>query len=376
MNLEYKYIATTFSGLEEVLENELIELGAENTHILTRAVSFEGDRTIMYRANMYCRTALQILVELNTGIVNSSDDIYDLVMDVIWEKYFRPYDSFCVNAIVNQCPFIDNSLYAALKVKDAIVDQLRDTFGVRPSVDKENPNVMVNVHIYRDKFSLYLNTSGLPLFKRGYKVCAVSSPLNEVLAAGMIYLSGWPKNVPLYDPFCGSGTILIEGAMIAMNVAPGLYRDFFAFQKLKSYNRAVFNEIVEEAKSKIIYDAPPIIGSDISDKAVNYANANIKNAGFSDFIKVEQYAFGDCFPEISDGYIITNPPYGVRTDKENLTDLYKLIGDTFKHHFNGFSCWVISSDKDAVDSIGLHASSKRKLFNGPLECRFMGYRMY
>lgn len=374
--MSLKFVATTLSGLEEVLERELIELGAVNTRILTRAVSFEGDTILSYKANLYCRTALLILVELNTGVVNSPDDIYEMVMDVIWERFFRPYDTFCVNAVVNQCDFIDNSLFAAMKVKDAVVDQLRETFGIRPSVDKEFPNVIINVHITKNKMSLYINTSGLPLFKRGYKNYAVASPLNEVLAAGMINLSGWDSKVPLFDPFCGSGTILVEAAMIAMNVAPGLYRESFAFQKLKSYNRRLFNELLDEAKSKIVYKCPEIIGSDISERAVDFARGNIKNAGFSDFIRVEQAAFGDFIPNISDGFIITNPPYGIRTDKENLNDLYKLMGDTFKHHFNGFHCWVISSEKEAINSIGLHACSKRKLFNGPLECRFMGYKMY
>ena len=376
MELIQKYVATTLSGLEEVLEQELIELGATETHVLTRAVSFEGDVDLMYKANIYCRTALQILVELQTGTVNSPEDIYDLVMDVIWERYFRPYDTFCVNSVVNSCDFIDNSLFAALKVKDAIVDQLRETFGVRPSVDKEGPDVIVNVHISRNNFSLYLNSTGLSLFKRGYKKYAVAAPLNEVLAAGMIILSGWDKKVPLYDPFCGSGTILIEAAMYAMNVAPGLYRNSFAFQKLKSYNRKHFNDLIDEAKSRIIFECPQIYGSDISEEAVDFARENIENAGFSDFVKVEQSAFGENIPEMADGYIITNPPYGIRTDKTNLNDLYKLIGDTFKQHFNGFYCWVISSDKEAIDAISLRASSKRKLYNGQLECRFMGYKMY
>lgn len=371
------YIATTLAGLEEVLEEELKQLGASETQQLTRAVAFSGTQDLIYKANLWSRTALQVLMNLSTAVINSPDDIYNHIMTIQWDKYFRPYDTFSVAAVVHENQFINNSLFAALKAKDAIVDQLRNKYGARPSVDKDNPTIIVNLHISKNNMSVAINSTGVPLFKRSYKKCAVASPLNEVLAAGIIKLSGWDKTVPLFDPFCGSGTILIEAAMMAANVAPGLYRNnSFAFTKWKSFNKNKWYSLQEDAKKAITYKIPPIYGSDISAKAVDYAKENINSAGFTDFIKVEQVSFGEFTPDIDDGFIISNPPYGVRTDATGLNDLYKLIGDTFKNQFKGFSCWIISSEKEAIDKIGLHACSKRKLFNGPLECKLMGYKMY
>ena len=375
-NQKEKFIATTLSGLEEVLMNELVQLGAENTMVLTRAVYFEGDKELMYKANIRCRTALYILQELGGCDISDIDDVYEASYRIAWEDYFRKNDTFSVSAKVNKCEFINDTRFAALKVKDAIVDRLRNVYGERPNVDKHEPTIFVSVHIFKNKLSLYLNTSGEPLFKRGYKKHVVSSPLNEVLAAGMISLAGWNNDKPLYDPFCGSGTILLEAAMMAAEVAPGLYRNFYAFKNNKLFDVVLYDRLINEAKSAIKYEIQPVCGSDIDRNAVNIAKENIESAGFGDFIKIERHAFGEKIPKMQNGCIITNPPYGVRTDGEGLESLYKNMGDTFKRQFKGFTCWLITSDIKALNAVGLHASPKYHLFNGALECRFVCYKMY
>ena len=376
MSITLSYTATTLAGLEEVLERELIEFGATKTNVLVRAVAFDGPPEIIYKVNLWSRVALQVMIRLTTSEVNSPDDIYECTKRIYWDKYFRSSDTFAVHAVVNDNKFINNSLFAALKVKDAVVEQLRESYGFLHSFDKYNPDININVHISRTTMNISLNSTGIPLFKRGYKMSVVASPLNEVLAAGILALSGWNKHVPLFDPFCGSGTILIEGAMMSANVAPGLYRESFGFMRWKDYDRRLWATLLEEAKSAMKFEMPDIIGSDISARAVSYAMDNIQSAGFADFISVKRAAFGDFVPPLEDGYIVTNPPYGVRTENDGLLDLYKKMGEVFKHQFKGFSCWVISSEKEAIDNIGLHACSQKKLFNGPLECRLMGYKMY
>lgn len=376
MNETLPYIATTLSGLEEILENELQQLGATRTLKLKRAVSFDGSPDMVYLTNLWCRTALQILVNVKSAEIYSPQDLYDCAFSVPWENYFNPSDTFMINAVVNDNHFINNSLFASLKTKDALVDRLRSKFGTRPSVDKENPDIVINVHVSKNIYSISMNSTGVPLFKRGYKIAAVQSPLNEVLAAGMILLSGWDMKTPLFDPFCGSGTILIEAAMIASNLAPGLYRDNFTFFNWKDFDKNKWKELTDDAKSKMSFELPPIFGADISARAIAIAEKNIENAGLSDFITLKKAAFGDFIPPIENGYIITNPPYGIRTDDTNILELYEKIGSNFKHKFKGFSCWIISSDNEAIHKIGLHASTKKQLFNGSLECKLMGYKMY
>ena len=402
MNETLPYIATTLAGLEDILETELRALGATQTIKIKRAVAFDGSPDLVYLTNLWCRTALQVLVNLKSDEINSAQDLYDCAYSVAWEDYFRPSDTFMINAVVNDNHFINNSLFASLKTKDAVVDRLRDKFGSRPSVDTENPSIIINVHISRNIYSISLNSTGLPLFKRGYKTMAVQSPLNEVLAAGIISLSKWDMKAPLFDPFCGSGTIIIEAAMMAANLAPGLYRNNFCFFNWVDFNRGKWRAFVDEAKSKMTFEMPEIFGADISARAISIAERNIENAGFSDFITLKKAAFGNFIPfttrletsgsdgdglETSGssddgdgrdtrGFIITNPPYGIRTDDTNILELYDKIGSTFKHQLKGCSCWVICSDNEAINKIGLHASSKFKLFNGSLECKLMGYKMY
>jgi putative N6-adenine-specific DNA methylase len=278
--------------------------------------------------------------------------------------------------VVNKNSFINTPLFASLKAKDAIADKFRNKFNRRPNVDKENADVKIHLYIFKEKLSVSINTTGEPLFKRGYKSNIVSSPLNEILAAGIIKYSGWDGKVPFFDPFCGSGTLLIEAAMIAANLPPSFFRKDFSFMKLSFFEKNKWNNFLDNAKNNINFDLPPIYGSDISPNAIIITDKNIHNIGMQDFITTKVAAFGDYIPNLFNGYLICNPPYGVRTDNRNLIELYNKIGSVFKNNFKDSFCWVISSDEEALKAINLFPNKRKTLYNGALECKLYGYKIY
>lgn len=374
-NIISAYTAKTVSGMEEVLKNELDQLGAENTQVLKRAVSFEGDKALLYRANYCCRTALRILKPILVFPVTRQEDLYDNINKIPWEDYMGNGNSLAVDA-VNATSVFTNSQYVALKTKDAVVDRFREKTGSRPSVDLESPDLRINIHLYKETCTVSLDSSGSSLHKRGYRKVTGPAPLNEVLAAGLVLLSGWDKKKPLYDPMCGSGTILIEANMLARNIPSGYFRPGFGFEKWVDFEPELWHRIREVENEKILETAAEILGSDISSRAIGIATENVNFTQFRNQIRLETAAFENTKPKGDAGMIICNPPYDERMQIDDIVAFYKSIGDVLKKRYTGFEAWIISSDLKALKFIGLHPSKKITVYNGPLECRFIRFSLY
>ena len=361
--------------MEEILQKELDLLGAANTQILKRAVSFEGDKALLYRANYCCRTALRILKPILVFPITKQEDLYNNINRIAWEDYIGNESSLAVDA-VNATSVFTNSQYVALKTKDAVVDRFREKTGNRPSVDLDNPDLRINIHLYKETCTVSLDSSGSSLHKRGYRHVTGPAPLNEVLAAGLIQLSGWDKTIPLYDPMCGSGTILIEANMFARNIPSGYFRPVFGFEKWIDFDPELSNRIKEEENAKIADNGVEIYGSDISSRAIATATENVGFTRFRNQIRLEVAAFENTNPKGPAGMIICNPPYDERLQIDDIIAFYKSIGDVLKKKYTGFEAWIISSDLKALKFIGLHPSKKITVFNGPLECRFVRFSLY
>jgi putative N6-adenine-specific DNA methylase len=374
--VNFEMIAKTQLGLENVLAQELTDLGAQDVVVLNRAVSFVGDLGFMYKANLNLRTAIRILRPIYKFVARKEDDLYDGAKELDWSQYIDVNDTIAVNAAVNS-DFFNHSHYVALKVKDAIVDFFRDlTKGKRPNVDTKNPDVRINVHISNDKVNISLDSSGDSLHKRGYRHATNIAPISEVLAAGMILLSDWDKESDFLDPMCGSGTLLIEAAMIACNIPPLLHRKSFGFMNWSSFDQELWETIKKSSLNKVKDFNGKIIGCDRSFGSYRKAESNIKDAMLDDIIELKRANFfRQPYLFETTGTILFNPPYGERIEADML-DLYSKIGDTFKNHYAGSTAWLITSDMDAVNSINLKHTRRIKLFNGQLECRFLRYQMY
>jgi putative N6-adenine-specific DNA methylase len=370
---KFKMVAKTFAGLEQVLADEIISLGAESVSVERRAVSFWGDQELLYKANFSLRTALKILKPVSEFDVSKREQLYDLSKKVNWTDFLALGKTFSIDSTVQSEMFV-NSMYASLKVKDAIADFFRGATGKRPSVNTSNPDVRINVHLMGNHCILSLDSSGDSLHKRGYRVAQGDAPLNEVLAAGMILLAGWRGEKNFIDPMCGSGTLLIEAAMIAQGIPPGIYRKSFGFERWPDFNEKLFADIYN-AEYETEFNGK-IIGSDISSKNIAIANANIKNAGFSKKIEVQKKDIKNLEPPFDNGIIITNPPYGERIKPQSIIDLYSSIGNTLKNKFAGYEAWIISGSTDGLKSIGLKPSKKIDLFNGSIICSYRCYDLF
>jgi len=370
----FEMIAKTFFGLEEVLAAELRGIGAKNIIQHNRAISFIGSNETMYKANLHLRTALRILKPISKFKVQTQKALYKNVKRYEWEKLFSLMDTFAIDTVVSS-EYFKHSKFVALKVKDAIVDRFRDEFGERPNVDVNNPTVRISVHIFNDTCTISLDSSGESLHKRGYRTAATTAPLNEALAAGMILLSGWDKNSEFIDGMCGSGTIPIEAALIALDIPPGYLRESYGFMKWKDFDSDLWNEIKDEVKSKTELDFK-IIASDKAPEAIEVAARNIKSAKLLKHIILEKKYFDEQSCEAGFGVIIMNPPYGERLKEEDLNQFYSEIGDTLKSNFTGFDAWLLSASKTAMKKVGLRTSKKLTLFNGALECKYHKYELY
>ena len=370
-----KLIAKTLYGLEKVLSEELIELGAENVHPVNRAVLFEGDKHLFYKANYCLRTAMSVLVPITEFRIRSSDDLYNNSLRVNWKEYLDPEHTFSIVPVVNS-PVFRHTGYAGLRLKDAIADWFRDKSGKRPSVDTADPDVVFNLHISNDLVTISLDSSVVPLFKRGYRKEQGPAPINEILAAGIIKLSGWKGDNTLLDPMCGSGTIAIEAGLMACEIPPGKFRQFYGFQRWRDYDEELLKNIQAESEFKIHVPPVKIYASDISEEAVTITRANAVSAGLSDIISASKSDFGNLKASDNKGIIIINPPYGQRIRSTDNDILYGLIGSTLKHNFPGYEAWIISSDKDSLKHIGLKPARKTLLFNGSLECLLVKYELY
>lgn len=371
---EFELIAKTFMGLENVLAQELTQLGANNVKIGRRMVSFTGDKEMMYRANFQLHTAIRILKPIAHFKAKSAEDMYDEVKKIDWSKYILDGKTFSVDSVVYSDEF-RNSRFVTYKVKDAIVDQFREKTGTRPNISVSNPDIRLNIHIAEDQATLSLDSSGESLHRRGYRQESVEAPLNEVLAAGMILMTGWKGDTDFIDPMCGSGTLLIEAALIARNISPGVFRKEFAFEKWPDFDKDLFDEIYNDDSQEREF-THHIYGYDIDMKCVNTANLNIRAAGLSKDITIQQADFKDFKKPAEKSLLIMNPPYGERISTPNLMATYKMIGERLKHQFAGNEAWVLSYREECFEQIGLKPSIKIPVYNGSLECEFRKYTIF
>ena len=374
MEQEFELIAKTFMGLENVLAQELTQLGANNIQIGRRMVAFTGNQEMMYRANFQLRTAIRILKPIAHFKAHSAEDMYDEVRKIDWSQYIEQGKTFSVDSVVYSEEF-RNSRFVTYKVKDAIVDQFREATGTRPNISVSNPDIRLNIHIAEDQATLSLDSSGESLHRRGYRQESVEAPLNEVLAAGMILMSGWKADTDFIDPMCGSGTLLIEAALIARNINPGVFRKAFAFEKWPDFNQELFDTIYNDDSQERDF-THHIYGYDVDMKAVNTARLNVKAAGLSQTVTVEQQDFKDFKKPAEKSIIMTNPPYGERISTPDLLGTYKMIGERLKHEFGGNEAWILSYREECLEQIGLKPSIKIPLYNGSLECEFRKYALF
>lgn len=374
MENRFSMVAKTFQGLEDVLRDELISLGAENVELGCRMVSFEGDLEMMYKANLCCRTALRILKPIEKFTARNSDELYDIVREIEWEKYMTPSTTFAIDATVNSEEF-RHSQFVTYRVKDGIVDHFRDNGGERPSIRVTGYDILFNVHISDDRVTISLDSSGEPLSKRGYRAEQKEAPINEVLAAGIIMKTGWRGDCDFVDPMCGSGTFLIEAALIAANINPGIYRQGFAFEKWPDFDKDLFEELYNDdsAEREFFYK---IKGGDIDPEAVQVARRNIKSAQVEDMVELSCRPMSDWTDNPDPGVLVMNPPYGKRLKPLDMEELYRGIGSNLKRNFPGWHAWIIGLNTEDFDNIGLKPSVKIPLLNGSLECTLREYVMF
>jgi putative N6-adenine-specific DNA methylase len=370
-----KFTAKTLYGLENVLAGELEELGASDIQPANRAVLFSGSKELLYKVNYCSRSVLSILVPLSGFRIRSKEDLYKKASEVEWSEIMDHNSSFSVAPVVRSELFT-HSGYPALIVKDAIADYFRKETGKRPSVNTSDSDVVINLHISNDHVDISLDSSVIPLYKRGYRAEQGLAPLNEVLAAGMLMLAGWDGTLPLQDPMCGSGTLLIEAQLIASRIPPGKFRPSFGFTRWKDFDQTLFNKVKKESEAQIIKSGTLVTGSDISEIAVKQAEANVRKAGLEGMISIGLSDFKDVGRAADNGYLVLNPPYGERLKPAEIESLYSMIGSTLKHHFAGNKAWIITSGKEYLNNIGLKPKKKYTLFNGALECVFAGYELY
>lgn len=371
----YPMIAKTMAELEDVLADELISLGATDVEMGTRMVSFSGDKALMYKANIHCRTALRILKPIHEFKAEDADEVYDAVKAINWDEYLTLDKTFSIDSVVFSHMF-KHSKFVAYRVKDAIADWFQEKYGKRPSVSLVNPDLVFNIHISHKTCTLSLDSSGESLHKRGYRIAPTEAPLNEVLAAGMILKSGWRGESTFIDPMCGSGTLLIEAAMIATGTPPGIHRQDFGFEKWNDFDEELFSEIYNDDSSAKEFNYR-IIGSDVSATAIAASEQNVKNAGVKKYIDIslmpiQQYEEA---PQPA-GVLMTNPPYGERLKVADMDELYSMIGERLKHVFVGYDSYILSYKKESFDSIGLKPSKRFFLFNGSLECEMREYQIF
>ncbi len=370
----FEMIAKTFYGLEEVLAEEIINLGGDDVEIGRRAVFFRGDKKLMYKANLHLRTALRILKPIKAFKAKNADEIYENLRKVDWEEYMDLKQTFTVDTVLFSDTF-KNSQYLTYRVKDAIADSFNEKYGKRPSVRLVNPDIYVHLHISQEMCTLCMDSSGESLHKRGYRADQTEAPLNEVLAAGMLLLAGWKGQTNFIDPMCGSGTLPIEAALIALNIPAGIYRNRFAFQSWKDYDADLFDEIYDEDTQRPF--EYKIYGSDISRPAIAIAAKNVESAGLSKYINLKAKAVQDILTTVGpEGILITNPPYGERIKPADLMGLYKDLGERLKHVFTGYKAWILSYRKECFDNIGLRHSKRIPLMNGALECEMRLYEIF
>lgn len=377
ITMDMQFFATAARGVEEVLADELRGLGIADPVIEKGGVRFEGDMSVCYRANLWLRTVHRILMPMADFFCDTPQRLYEGVRSLAWTRYLTPDMTLAVSCNLRDSA-MTHSGFVALKTKDAIVDAIRDASGRRPNVDAADPDLLVNIHLNRNRCTVSLDTSGVSLDKRGYRLDKKEAPLRETLAAAIIELSGWDGSMPLVDPMCGSGTIPIEAALKASRRAPGLTRPGFGFQRWPGYDPLLWRSLVEEAGETVLESLPaPIMGSDKSESALRSAGRNAARAGVDGIVSFHQGELGESPSPPPPGILLCNPPYGIRLGEEELLkSLYKRIGDVMKRRFNGYTAYLLTGNPELAKHIGLRASRRIVLFNGPIECRLLRYEMY
>lgn len=378
MNNEFLMLAKTFKGLEEVLAQELVELGANNVQIQRRAVSFTGDKRMLYTANFCLRTASRVLLPIATFKAKKADEIYEQVKTIDWAQYMTSKTTFQIDATVYSDLF-RHSQFITYRVKDAIADWWMEHEGVRPNVRLTDPDLYINLHIAGDLVTLSLDSSGESLHKRGYRVANTQAPINEALAAGMLLLAGWKGQSDFYDPMCGSGTLLIEAALIARNIAPGIYRKGFAFEKWANFDADLFEDVYNDDSRERDF-THKIYGSDAGFYAVQTATKNVQSANLQRDIEIKQIRIEElrlAEKNTEGALVMMNPPYGERLSQDkDVLRLYQDIGTTLKHQFSGATAWIISSNEEALKCVGLRPAKRIRLMNGDLDCLFNQYVLF
>lgn len=377
MHNKVKYIAKTFAGLEHIAAKELENLGATNIEVLKRAVSFYGNKELLYKTNYCCRTILRILQPIAEFEFNSNESFYKNIFNIPFENFLNPEGTFCIHSVISQSIF-DNSQYTSLLAKDALCDRFRDIYNYRPSVDKENPDLSIDVHIYINKATISLDSSGVSLHRRGYKTSRHYAALNEVMAAGLISLSNWDSTCNLIDFMCGSGTILIEAAMYALNMPAGYYRnEGYSFMQWKDFDEQLWNNIRNEADNNIKEELPcKIYGSDVNHRFIKDCKMNIEALRLDDIITLSVDSFEETSPEETPSFVIINPPYGERLKIEEIELFYQAIANHLKKKYTNCTVGILTSNKQAMKNFGLHSSQKITIFNANLECCFYIFHIY
>ncbi len=373
---QFRMVAQTMFGLEEVLQQELLALGATSIELHNRAVGFMGDLALLYKANLCLRTALRVLIPIHSFEVRNEQDLYDKIRAMAWEEYMHVDNTLAINCSLNSDLF-RHSQFLEQKTKDAIVDRFRDKYGKRPSVELNLPDLRVHLFINQNRCIVSLDSSGESLHKRGYRDKTNLAPINEVLAAGLVLLTGWDKKSNFIDPMCGSATILIEAALIGANIPAGSYKSLFGFEKWLNFDQDLWNDTFDEAMNQVKEDCPLIVGGEISKNVARKGIINVNEANLKNKIQIHTCSFADLPVPEGSGVLVMNPPYGERMDKdEDINALYQSIGDTLKQKWAGYEAWVITSNMEAAQHIRLAPKPKIKLYNGSIECRFMRYELY
>ncbi len=369
-------LAKTFSGLEQVLAGELNALGAAGVTPMRRAVAFEGDLGMMYKTNYWCRTALSIMRHLEEFTFSNKEDFLEKVKQVPWSEYFDVKKTISVHPVAHRSELFNNTMFLAQLTKDGIADHFREKSGERPSVSNTEPDIRINVYVNQEKCSLSLDSSGDALFKRGYRKATGGAPINEILAAALIILSGWDKTSTFLDPMCGSGTFSIEAGMMAANMAPAMHRKTFGFSHWKDFDPELLANLQQEAREMVTPVKGKILASDIHGKTLDIARQNVMEAGLMGQIRVQRNDFFNFTPPPENGWVILNPPYGHRIQQKDLPEFYQKIGDTLKQKFAGYKAGLFSAELEAMKKVGLKPSAKFRLYNGPLESLFLVYELF
>ncbi len=372
---DFEMKVTTFFGLEEVLAKELLHLGGRDIVEFKRGVSVVGDIGFLYKANLCLHTALKIVIPITKFTADNEYEFYDNIKKIEWEKFISVTDSIMIESVLNSEIFT-HSLFANQKAKDAIVDRFREKTGSRPDVDLIRPMFKLYIHIFKNEVTLNLDSSGDPLYKRGYRSDINEAPMKEVLAAGLVKLSGWERHLELIDGMCGAGTIAIEAALWANNIPPGYYRSDFTFMRWRNFDEKLYETIYDSSINKIKENEVNIIANDIEEDTYKKAIVNTQNAKVDDAVTCVNQSFFDLMPKRGNGVVILNPPYGERLPVPEIEKMYKEIGNKLKKDFQNYNAWIITSSPEAIKSIGLRPSRKIHIYNGSLECRYLKFELY